>query len=441
MEMNTLLGRIRHEDELELKDSLVDIVTDELYRIIPSQNIASLIVENPTGARKELEHILHEITVKPPCKIIDPTRRGEVIGKVISAILGFGPIDELLEDPSVTEIMVNGGKRIFFERDGRLHRSGLSFKNDQEVRTVIDRIISPLGRRIDERTPMVNARLPQGHRVHAVIPPLSLDGPILTIRKFRDEIFDFEELTRLGTMSPQLAQLLLWLVQARKNMAVTGGTGSGKTTLLNALSNAIDLHERIITIEDSAELKFERHPHVVRLESRPANLEGKGAVTIRELVINSLRMRPDRIVVGEVRGAEALEMLQAMNTGHDGSLTTLHANSVDEAAGRLITMVGYGVQLPHTQVLAQIASAFDVIIHQSRFSDGVRRITDIALVKGISGDACLLERICSYVREGKTSEGKIEGHWDFSYDEKLMQEFVVKGIVSASEVDRWVSQF
>lgn len=418
---------------------LEDRITEALDSAIDREDLARLAAIKPDHARRELEQALEEITRSPLFNIESEHDRKRLIAEYVSKILGFGPLDNLLGDPTVTEIMVNGCNGTFYEQHGKIHKAPASFETDEQVRAIIDRIISPLGRRIDERSPLVNGRLASGHRIHAVIPPLAIDGPVLTIRKFRETAYDLSELVTMGSMPQAVAQLLSWLVRARKNIAVTGGTGSGKTTLLNALSNCIDSRERIITIEDSAELKFERHPHVVRLESRAPNLEGEGEVSIRDLVITSLRMRPDRIVVGEVRGKEALEMLQAMNTGHDGSLTTLHANSPSEVTSRLVTMVGYGAALDERQILAQISSAFDVIVHQERFSDGLRRLSEVVLLGEVEDYACSLKSLVKFERTGHSRDGKVIGQWRFLPDAELLDELIVKGATSRAEVDRWMS--
>ena len=292
----------------------------------------------------------------------------------------MGPIENLVEDEDVTEIMVNGSQKIYVERGGVVEKTNLKFANDEQVRVLIDKILSPLGRRIDESSPMVNARLPQGHRVNAIIPPLSPDGPVVTIRAFTKRVMPLSEMLKKGSLEKSVFDFVKTSVKLRKNIVVSGGTGSGKTTMLNAMSCVIPRCERVITIEDSCELKFDEQTHVVRLEARPQNSEGTGAVTIRDLVKNALRMRPDRIIVGECRGGEALDMLQAMNTGHDGSLTTLHANSTADVVERMVALVRYAVDLPVDSIMSQLGSAFDYIIHMKRDSGGNRFLSEISSV-------------------------------------------------------------
>jgi pilus assembly protein CpaF len=362
---------------------------DALYQRLPSERIAALLAQDRLRAEREVTAVLEQLTLDAPYQNRGPIKRMALIQEVLNLVVGLGPLEELLSDPSITEIMVNGHNKVFFERGGQLFASEVIFDDEQQLRMVIDRIVGPLGRRVDEQSPFVSARLAQGHRVNVVIPPLALDGPILTIRKFRDEVFTLPELTAMESMEFAIEQLLRWAVLTRKNIAVSGGTGGGKTTLLNALSVEIPPSERIITIEDAAELRFAKHPHVVRLEARMKNIEGSGEVSIRDLVTNALRMRPDRIVVGECRGAEALDMLQAMNTGHDGSLTTLHANSPVDAISRLVMMVRYGMDLPVAVIEEQIAAALDLIVQIDRFGDGSRRVTQICSCQAVEGKATL----------------------------------------------------
>lgn len=334
--------------------------------------------------------------------------RHRLFEAIVAEILGYGPIEPLLKDDTVTEIMVNGPKQVWVERNGKLEKTSIQFDDDEHVMRIIDRIVSPLGRRIDESSPMVDARLPDGSRINAVIPPISLVGPCLTIRKFSRDPLTVDDLIRFGTMTPEIAQFLKACVEARLNIVVSGGTGSGKTTLLNVLSSFIPGDERIVTIENAAELQL-RQEHVVTLESRPPNIEGKGEVTIRDLVINALRMRPDRIVVGECRGGEALDMLQAMNTGHDGSMTTIHSNSPRDTLHRLETMVLMaGMDLPVRAVREQIASALDLIIHMARLKDGSRKIVAITEVQGMEGDVIVLQDIFVFEQTGYEN-GKVIG--------------------------------
>lgn len=334
--------------------------------------------------------------------------RHRLFEAIVAEILGYGPIEPLLKDDTVTEIMVNGPKQVWVERGGKLEKTSIQFDDDEHVMRIIDRIVSPLGRRIDESSPMVDARLPDGSRINAVIPPISLVGPCLTIRKFSRDPLTVDDLIRFGTMTPEIAQFLKACVEVRLNIVVSGGTGSGKTTLLNVLSSFIPGDERIVTIENAAELQL-RQEHVVTLESRPPNIEGKGEVTIRDLVINALRMRPDRIVVGECRGGEALDMLQAMNTGHDGSMTTIHSNSPRDTLHRLETMVLMaGMDLPVRAIREQIASALDLIIHMARLKDGSRKIVAITEVQGMEGDVIVLQDIFVFEQTGYEN-GKVIG--------------------------------
>lgn len=335
--------------------------------------------------------------------------RKKVVEELINDLTGFGPINPLLLDPEVTEVMVNGATQIYVEKKGKIFLTDVTFRDDEHVMNIIEKIVAPIGRRIDESSPMVDARLPDGSRVNAIIPPLALNGPTITIRKFSPDPFQIEDLVNFGTLSKEMAIFLEACVKARLNIFVSGGTGSGKTTSLNVLSNFIPEDERIITIEDSAELQLGQE-HVISLESRPPNIEGKGSITIRDLVKNSLRMRPDRVVIGEVRGGEALDMLQAMNTGHDGSLATGHSNSPRDMLSRLETMVLLaGVDLPIRAIREQIAGALDVIVHQARLKDGSRRITNITEVQGLEGDVIVLQDIFTFKQEGVDTEGKVIG--------------------------------
>lgn len=342
------------------------------------------------------------------------SQKQKIREELVDDIIGFGPITPLLKNPEVNEIMVNGPKKIYIENQGKLKMSDCKFKDDAHLLHVIKKIVSPLGRRIDESSPMVDARLPNGSRVNAIIPPLAIDGPSLTIRKFAADPYKVEDLVRFGTFNSKIADFLKYCVEGKLNIVVSGGTGSGKTTTLNVLSSFIPNDERIVTIEDAAELQLKQE-HLVRLETRPANLEGKGEITIRDLVKNSLRMRPDRIIVGEVRSGEALDMLQAMNTGHDGSLTTGHANSPRDMLSRLETMVLMsGMNLPVKAIRDQISSALNLIIQQSRMIDGTRKITYVTEVIGMEGDIIVMQDIFRFEQTGVDSKGKVMGDFVFT---------------------------
>ncbi|WP_054697141.1 CpaF family protein [Syntrophomonas palmitatica] len=335
--------------------------------------------------------------------------REDIANLVLDEVLGFGPINPLIKDESISEIMVNGPDQIYVERSGKIELTRIKFRDDQHLHAIIERIISPLGRRIDESMPMVDARLPDGSRVNAIIPPLALNGCVLTIRKFSARLLGVEDLIRNNTLDVPMARFLEACVKGRMNIIVSGGTGAGKTSTLNIISSFIPEDERIITIEDSAELQLKQQ-HVISLETRPANVDGKGEIGIRDLVINSLRMRPDRLVVGEVRGGEALDMLQAMNTGHDGSLTTGHSNSPRDTISRLETMVLMaGIDLPVRAIREQIAAAIDLIVHQSRLQDGYRKITQITEVVGMEGDVITLQDLFVFEQNGVDERGRVKG--------------------------------
>ncbi len=343
---------------------------------------------------------------------LNPSERQHLIDDISDEMLGLGPLEPLLKDDSITEIMVNSAQDVFVEQKGRIQLSDTHFHNDAHLMSIIERIVTPLGRRVDESSPMVDARLSDGSRVNIIIPPLALDGPSITIRKFFKNALSVQDLVKKETLSNEMAEFLEACVKARLNILVSGGTGSGKTTTLNVLSSFIPSSERIVTIEDAAELRLQQR-HVVRLESRPANLEGAGAISIRDLVKNSLRMRPDRIIVGEVRAGEALDMLQAMNTGHDGSLTTAHANTPRDALSRLETMVLMaGMDLPLRAIRTQISSAIHLILQQSRLSDGSRKITYISEIQGMEGDTIVLQDLFKYVQDGVNPNGKTIGHFE-----------------------------
>ena len=402
----------------------------ELNDVVSFEGIAAIMADNPERARNELRTACRQVMARPRWSSCSDDEKRSLAEELVDMVFGMGPIEALVNDERVTEIMVNGSQSIYYETGGRLVRSPLRFESDEQVRVLIDRIIGPLGRRIDESSPMVDARLAQWHRVNAIIPPLAIDGPHLTIRAFSRTVMTLEEMRDGGSFDEPVRQLLAWLVVARKNVAVSGGTGSGKTTLLNALSCLVSHDERVITIEDSAELKFDEHPHVVRLEARPRNAEGAGEVTIRDLVVNALRMRPDRIIVGECRGGEALDMLQAMNTGHEGSLTTLHANSPADVVERLVTMVRYAVDLPMDAIEAQIGNAFDYVVQTSRAPDGGRYVSEIAEVR-FDGAArrCVVDTV--YRR------GPLDAAGEWTERPVVLDELVRRGVASEEEVRQW----
>jgi len=337
--------------------------------------------------------------------------REEVVDQIVYEVIGLGPIEPLFRDRTVTDILVNGPKEIYVEKQGRLSRALTSFRDDAHLLAIIDRIVSRVGRRVDESSPMVDARLPDGSRVNAIIPPLAIDGPVLSIRRFGAEI-TVQKLVEYGSLTEDMVNLMAGCVRARLNILISGGTGAGKTTLLNALSSFIPSAERVITIEDAAELRLQQE-HVVRLETRPPNSEGKGEVLARDLVKNALRMRPDRIIVGEVRSAEALDMLQAMNTGHEGSLTTIHANTPRDALARLETMILFaGTNLPNRAMREQISSALDLVIQVSRLTDGTRRVTSVTEVTSMEGEVITMQEIYRFRRRGISSEGKVVGQYE-----------------------------
>jgi pilus assembly protein CpaF len=402
------VGRLGPAPREQEETTFVDLRMRVQDRLIGELD-PKLDLSNAVRVRRQVEDIFNSI-LDSESIVLSRAERARMFESIAADILGFGPLEPLLNDPEVSEIMVNGPRQIYVERKGRLEKSDIIFNNDEHVMRVIDRIVAPLGRRIDESSPMVDARLPDGSRVNAVIRPISLVGPVLSIRKFKKEGITIEDMIRFGTLTREMAEFLSACVRARLNIIVSGGTGSGKTTTLNALSSFIPEDERIITVENAAELQL-RQEHVVTLEARPPNVEGRGEITIRDLVINCLRMRPERIVVGECRGGEALEMLQAMNTGHDGSMTTLHANSPRDAIARTETMVLMaGMDLPVRAIREQIASAINLIVQQARLKDGSRKIVNITEVQGMEGDVVVLQDVFAFEQTGIDERGKIVGH-------------------------------
>jgi pilus assembly protein CpaF len=387
--------------ELEWKRRIYD-------RILEIADLTMLESLDKSKARTQIREITQRLFAEMGAPLALPQRQ-LLARRIEDEVLGLGPLEPLLSDPTVSDILVNGAKSVYVERRGKLESTTITFHDDAHLMNIIDRIVSAVGRRVDESSPMVDARLADGSRVNAIIPPLALDGPVLSIRRFAVERLGVPDLLRLGTLTEPVANTLRAIVLGRLNVVVSGGTGAGKTTLLNVLSGFIPPTDRIVTIEDSAELQLQQ-PHIVRLETRPPNIEGKGEVPQRELLRNSLRMRPDRIVVGEVRGAETLDMLQAMNTGHDGSLTTVHANSPRDALGRIETMVSMiGISFPMRALRAQIASAVDIVIQVERGDDGRRRVVSIQEISGMEGDVITMSEIFIFRRAGVDAEGNILG--------------------------------
>jgi len=418
-EGSTLTNKTMEKDPHDaLKKDIHLKIIKEIGKLPPGKHLAEADIQEKIFALLDNQNIY-----------LSRTDKQKIAGEIYNEVNGLGPITKLMADDNISEVMVNGPYQVYVEKKGKLELSDVKFRDNDHVMHIIEKIVSPLGRRIDESMPMVDARLPDGSRVNCIIPPLALDGPSITIRKFSKEPFKMVDLIRFGTLSTEMGKFLEACVRARLNIVVSGGTGSGKTTFLNCLSGFIPKDERIVTIEDAAELQLSQ-PHVVRLETRPPNIEGVGAITIRDLVRNSLRMRPNRIVVGEVRGGEALDMLQAMNTGHDGSLTTAHANSPRDLLSRIETMVLMaGMDLPVRAIREQIVSAIDLIVHQSRLKDGSRKIIHVTEVLGLEGDTPVLQDIYVFKQEGIHPEGKILGrHVSTGIRPKFAEKLMDSGI-------------
>ena len=396
-------------------------------RLIEEIDMRSLKDVDPADLRKLVKQAVNELLMEENA-LLTQGERDRLVEDILDETMGLGPLENLIRDESISEVMVNGPKQIYVERKGKVVLSDVQFKDDEHLMQVIDRIVSAVGRRVDESSPLCDARLKDGSRVNVVIPPLALNGPTITIRKFSKDPYKIQDLINFGSLSPMAAELLKACVYSRLNIIIAGGTGSGKTTLLNVTSSFIPHDERIVTIEDSAELQLQQE-HVVSLETRPANIEGKGEITMRDLVKNSLRMRPERIVVGEVRSGEALDMLQAMNTGHDGSLTTVHANTPRDAIRRLETLVMMaGFDLPQRAIREQIASAVDLIIQASRLHDGSRKVTSITEIVGMEGETVLLQEIFTYKQYGIGEDGKVQGEFKYTgVRPKCMERLLASG--------------
>jgi pilus assembly protein CpaF len=379
-------------------------------KLLNRLNLEALASVERSRAEAEIRTLLFDLIAEENMPL-SMAERDAILGDVIDEVFGLGPLEPLLRDPTISDILVNTYKQVYVERSGKLERLPTSFQDDRHLMRVIDRIVSGVGRRVDDSSPMVDARLPDGSRVNAIIPPLAVDGPLLSIRRFPAERLKAADLLPIKSLTRPMLEFLEHCVRARLNMLISGGTGAGKTTLLNVLSSFISDRERIVTIEDAAELQLHQE-HVGRLETRPPNVEGKGAIRQRQLVINSLRMRPDRIVVGEVRGEEALDMLQAMNTGHDGSLTTIHANTPRDALSRIETMISMGsMNLPERAMRQQIASAIQIVVQQTRMSDGTRKVTSISEITGMEGDVITMQEIFCFEKLGVSQEGRVIGRF------------------------------
>jgi pilus assembly protein CpaF len=392
------------------RQQYLDLKANVHRKLLNRLNLEALALSDRSRAESEIRTLTNELLAEESTPL-SLAERESLFAELLDDVFGFGPLEPLLRDPSVNDILVNTHKQVFVERRGVLERVTATFQDDKHLMRVIDRIVSAVGRRVDDGSPMVDARLPDGSRVNAIIPPLAVDGPLLSIRRFPAERLKAEDLVGLKALTRPMLDFLSHCVRARLNCLISGGTGAGKTTLLNVLSGFISDRERIVTIEDAAELQLHQE-HVARLETRPPNVEGKGAIRQRQLVINALRMRPDRIVVGEVRGEEALDMLQAMNTGHDGSLTTVHANTPRDALTRIETMIAMGAtNLPERAMRQQIASAIQIVVQQTRLSDGTRKVTAISEITGMEGDIITMQEIFVFEKLGVTQEGKVIGRF------------------------------
>jgi pilus assembly protein CpaF len=377
-------------------------------RLFETIDVAKLEALEPAAVSTKVTAAISDI-LNEDGRLLTDEDRARLVEEIKNELLGLGPLEPLLHDDDITDILVNGHDQVYVEKRGKLYRADVRFQDDQHLMLIIDRIVSRVGRRVDEASPMVDARLPDGSRINAIIPPLALDGPSLSIRRFGKKRYDIAALVEKDSLTWDMVEFLLAVVRARLNVLICGGTGSGKTTMLNCLSAFVPEDERIVTIEDSAELSLQQ-PHVVRLETRPANLEGKGEITQRELVRNCLRMRPDRIVVGEVRGAEVMDMLQAMSTGHDGSIATIHANSARESLGRLeMMMLLSGISIPQRAMRQQVASALNIIVHVTRLSDGSRKVMKISEISGMEGDMIMMQDLFEWVRADNSPKGPITG--------------------------------
>ena len=423
-------GAFNHRDthtelKMQLHQSLIDLI-----------NLSALDKMSREQIESEVGHIIHD-ELKKKDHALNQSERKQLVADVLDELLGLGPLEPLLKDPTITDILVNGATNVFVERYGVLEPSPVRFKDEKHLLRIIQKIVSAVGRRVDESAPMVDARLADGSRVNAVVPPLALDGSLVSIRKFARVPISMDRLIEIGSVPAPVAEVLKAVVKARRNVLISGGTGSGKTTMLNALSAYIDTRERIVTIEDSAELQLQQD-HIVRLETRPANIEGRGEITQRDLVKNALRMRPDRIIVGEVRAGEAFDMLQAMNTGHDGSMTTVHANTPRDALSRIEQMIGMsGIDIPVRSSRAQVASALHVVIQIGRLSDGRRRLLSLSELTGMEGEVVTMQEIFRFRQTGVSPEGQVVGKFEATgIRPKFIEQVMAHGVSLSADLFR-----
>ncbi len=427
-EPTVVVAKMSAPAEAKRAEQYTDLKVQMHQKLIERINLSALDGMSREQVGREIGDIVSEM-LKEVNHALNLGERRQLVEDILDELLGLGPLEPLLKDPTISDIMVNSASMVFVERRGKIEEVGTRFANDAHLLRIIGKIVSNVGRRVDESSPMVDARLPDGSRINAIIPPLALDGPVLSIRKFSKSPIDLDKLVGYGSMTAECAAVLRGVIKGRRNVLISGGTGSGKTTMLNALSASIDMSERIVTIEDSAELQLQQR-HVVRLETRPSNVEGRGEVTQRDLVKNALRMRPDRVILGETRSGEAFDMLQAMNTGHDGSMTTVHANTPRDALSRVEQMIGMsGIDISPKSARQQIAAAIHVVLQLERLSDGSRRLTSVAEVTGMEGEVILMQEIFKFVREGLDSNGKVIGQMrPMGIRPKFMEVLTARGI-------------
>ena len=437
----TRLATVGDSSAFANRDSRTDLKVQLHQQLLDLINLQALDQMSRQQIEAEIGAIIHE-QLNKQSHALNQAERKQLVADVLDELLGLGPLEPLLKDPTITDILVNGSDNVFIERYGVLEPTPVRFKDEKHLLRIIQKIVSAVGRRVDESSPLVDARLADGSRVNAVVPPLALDGSLLSIRKFARTPISMDRLVEIGSIPAQVAEVLKGIVAGRRNVLISGGTGSGKTTMLNAMSAFIDERERIVTIEDSAELQLQQR-HVVRLETRPANIEGKGEISQRNLVKNALRMRPDRIIVGEVRAGEAFDMLQAMNTGHDGSMTTIHANTARDSLSRVEQMIGMsGIDIPARSARNQIASAINVVIQVSRLSDGRRRLTSLSEVTGMEGEVVTMQEIFRFRQTGRGPDGQVQGRFEATgIRPRFLDQLVGYGVNLSSELFRPDTKF